>query len=279
LIQSFTAEWLKLRKRPAVWVLGSILVSLVLVLTYVILFVLLLTLPSNARLGPGGTESLKRALYPANFVEAVLSGAGGSFGGAIALILGSLAYGSEFGWGTLKTVFTQRASRLETFYAKVAAVAAVLLIYDLVSFLTGALASSLIGGYFGHLSPWPSAIEIIKGVLAGWLILGFWASLGVVLAVLFRQSGLAIGLGLVYALAIETILFSLLGQFSWMRNVERAFPGANATALVESFASGPRPQGLPEPLVGAVQGTLVVAAYTVVFLAISALVLSRRDVT
>jgi ABC-2 type transport system permease protein len=279
MIDAFRGEWLKLRKRPAVWILGWILVSLVVVLTYGVLFLIIVTRPGNVQLGGGGVDVLKQAIYPSNFVVAVLSGGGGGFGGAIALILGALTFGSEYGWATLKTIFTQRPARLETFAAKAAALGAVLALYDLVIFLAGAVASALIGAYFGHLAPWPSLLVILEGTFAGWLILAVWAALGAALSVLFRQAALAIGLGLVYSLAVEGILFGILGQFSWIKNVEKAFPGANATALIQSLSTLPRSPQNPEPIVGTLQAILVIVAYLVLFLAVSGLILRRRDVT
>ena len=46
------------------------------------------------------------------------------FGGVFALMLGVFALGSEYGWGTLKTLFTQGPSRLRVFAAKLAALGA-----------------------------------------------------------------------------------------------------------------------------------------------------------
>jgi ABC-type transport system involved in multi-copper enzyme maturation permease subunit len=272
-------EWLKLRKRPAVWLLGGVLLTLVVLLTYGLLFLIVVTRPGSVQVGGGGVDALKQAMYPTNFVVAVLSGGGGGFGGAVALILGALTFGSEYGWATLKTIFTQRPARLEVFAAKLLALAAVLAVYDLAIFTAGALVSALVGAYFGHLTPWPSLLSVLEGVLAGWLILAFWASLGTALAVLFRQAGLAIGLGLVYSLAVEGILFGLLGQFDWMKNVEKAFPGANGTALIQTLSTRPRSPQNPEPTVGALQAIVVLLAYLVIFAAVSGLVLRRRDVT
>jgi ABC-type transport system involved in multi-copper enzyme maturation permease subunit len=272
-------EWLKLRKRPAVWLLGGVLLTLVVLLTYGLLFLVVVTRPGSVQVGGGGVDTLKQAIYPANFVVAVLSGGGGGFGGAVALILGALTFGSEYGWATLKTIFTQRPARLEVFAAKLLALAAVLAVYDLAIFTAGALVSALVGAYFGHFTPWPSLLSVLEGVLAGWLILAFWASLGTALAVLFRQAGLAIGLGLVYSLAVEGILFGLLGQFDWMKNVEKAFPGANGTALIQTLSTRPRSPQNPEPTVGALQAIVVLLAYLVIFAAVSGLVLRRRDVT
>jgi ABC-2 type transport system permease protein len=276
---AFLGEWLKLRKRPAVWVLGLILVSLIVFLTYGVLVLIILTRPSGVQVTGGDLEALKQSVYPSNFVVAVLTGGGGGFGGAIALVLGALAFGSEYGWATLKTLFTQRPGRLEAFAAKALALAAVLGVYDLAIFVSGAICAALAGAYFGHLTPWPSALNVVEGVLVGCLVLCLWAALGMALAVLFRQTGLAIGLGLVYSLAVEGILFGVLGQFSWMKNIEKAFPGANAAALTQGLSTMQRSAQNPEPLVGALQAVLVLLAYLALFVAVSGLVLSRRDIT
>jgi len=100
-LASFGAEWLKLRKRPAVWVLAAVLISLTVVLGYLVLLLFLATMPRNATLGPRVTaEALRQTLYPAHFLQSTLSNfSGGGLAGAMALILGVLVYGSEFGWG------------------------------------------------------------------------------------------------------------------------------------------------------------------------------------
>lgn len=280
MIPAFAAEWLKLRKRPAVWVLGLILASLIAMFGYLVLFLILLTRPPNVTFGSGTTaETLRQILYPAHFVQVVLSNFSGGFGGAIALILGVLAVGSEYGWGTFTTVFTQRPGRLETFAGKLAGLAAVVAVYGLIAFAVGAVVSTLIGAYYGHLTPWPSAADLLKGLLTSWLLMGFWTSLGVMLSVLLRQSAWAMGLGLLYGIALEGIVFNILRQFSWMRDIEKAFPGANGTALVDAFGTAVRAPNAPPPLVGPGQAIAVLLAYMVVFLAISVLLLRSQDVT
>ena len=280
MIGAFWAEWLKLRKRPGVWVIGALLVTLVVLLDYGLIFLIALTRPSNADIGGGATvETLKQVLYPVNLVQNVLSNFTGGAGGSIALILGVLAVGSEYGWGTLATVFTQRPGRLEAFAGKLGALGAVLACYVLAVFAAGAAASVLIGAYYGHLTPGPPLFDVVKGALVAWLLMALWSGLGVLLAIGFRQSTLAIGLGLVYSIAVEGIVFSLLGRFSWMRDVEKVFPGANGSALVDAFGRAARAPDAPPPVVGPGQALLVVLAYLVLSLALSALLVRSRDVT
>jgi ABC-2 type transport system permease protein len=280
LIASFRAEWLKLWKRPGTWVLGVVLAGLLLAVSYgfVLLAVLLVThssSPNAARLG-ANIQSLEQQLYPAGFLSTALSAFAGGFGygNAIALILGALAYGSEFGSSTLKTVFTQRPGRLTTYGGKLLALALVLAIYAAAVLAAAAAISALLGVAYGHLTPWPSALDLVRGFLSAWLLMGLWSALGILLAVVFRQSALAIGLGIVYAIAIEGLVLNTLSVVASLDNLQRVFPGENGQALVQSF--GPN---AGHALVGPVQAVLVVAGYLVLFLLISGFLLRRRDVT
>jgi ABC-2 type transport system permease protein len=280
MIHALSAEWLKLRKRPAIWVLGGVLLGLVILLTYGALFLVLLSRPRGLALGRGVTlEDLRQSLYPVNFVRQALSSAGG-FGGPIALILGVLVAGSEYSWSTLKTVLTQWPSRLAVYAAKLVATAGVLAVFTVAVFATALACSLLIGAYYGAPIGWPALADLAKGLLAYWLVLSVWAALGLALAVLFRQSALAIGLGLVYSIALESIVFGILGRFDWARGVERVFPGANATALVQAFGSASRAaaNAANPPLVGANQAIAVLAAYLALFVLVGAALLRQRDV-
>ena len=109
LTASFAAEVLKLRKRPATWALGGLLAAAIVLLRYVLLYVI-----SRQAPGPGVSAQeiamLKEVLLPRNLVPTMLNILP-SIGGAIALILGALVTGSEYGWTTLKTILTQRPGR------------------------------------------------------------------------------------------------------------------------------------------------------------------------
>ena len=83
------------------------------------------------------------------------------FGGVFALMLGVFALGSEYGWDTLKTLFTQRPGRLRVFAAKLAALAIMLVPFVLVLFAVGAVASVVIA----QIEDAPAALPV--GVAAG----------------------------------------------------------------------------------------------------------------
>jgi ABC-type transport system involved in multi-copper enzyme maturation permease subunit len=280
---SLGAEWLKQFKRPAVWVLLVVLVAAVLLVRYGLVFLITTRAPASVELARGVTpESLRHSLYPAHFVQQCLAGLAGSVGAAIALILGVLGYGSEYGWATLKTVFTQGPSRLATMLGKVVALALALLFFVLATFAVCAGAAAAIGAVDGNVSTWPTPPVIVQGVLTAWLVVGMWAGLGVALSVLFRQSALAIGLGLVYAVVIEGLLVGLLAPLTEARAVAPALPGVNADVLVRSFGSAApvSDAGVASQVqVAPEQAVLVVAAYLGAFLLITAVLLRTRDVT
>jgi ABC-type transport system involved in multi-copper enzyme maturation permease subunit len=280
MITSFKAEFRKLRQRPAVWILGGILLAALVFFGYAFDWVQL-TFPSkNFHNELGLTPAqLKAALYPINFVKQSLEGVG-ILGGALALILGALAVGSEFGWGTVKTVYTQRPGRLQALAGQVGVMAVITATYSIAFFAIAALCSWIIATIDGHPATWPAAIDIVKAALASWLIFGCWAAFGMALAYLFRQSAMAIGIGLAYLLAIEGLLFRVLNGFdaSWVHTVEKFFAGQNATALLQSFGQVFARPGTAAPLVTAGEAVIALAAYTVVFGAVSALLVRARDV-
>jgi ABC-type transport system involved in multi-copper enzyme maturation permease subunit len=277
----FSAELLKLRKRTAVWVLGGILVAIVVLLIYGISYAVLRSPAMVGRLPPGETSrDLMRVLFPFNFVATAAQQTSG-LGGALAVILGVLSIGSEYGWGTLKTILSQRPSRADTFVGRLLALVVVTGVFTLLTFAACAVCSALIGALEGAGGGWPDAGEILRAFLAGWLITTFWACFGMMLATLFQQSALAIGIGLVYSILFEGLVFGLLRGLSLVENIEKAFPGVNATALAGSFrVSGVVAErgAQAQALVGADQAALVLAAYLLACVIVAGVVLQRRDV-
>ncbi len=52
----------------------------------------------------------------------------------------------------------------------------------------------------------PSAFDILRGIGAGWLIATMWTMFGAVLGILLRGVALAVGLGLVWMLAVQNLI-------------------------------------------------------------------------
>jgi ABC-2 type transport system permease protein len=271
---SIAAELLVARKRASTWILLAIWTLLALVFAYIVPYVQYLN---------GSTRQPLDDLLPQNLVAQLIAGFP-FFGGVFALQLGVLAVGSEYGWGTLKTLLTQRPGRLRIFAAKLLGVAATLIPFVLVVYGAGALASYAIAVREGGDVAWPSAWLLVRGLGAGWLILAAWAALGVLLAVFSRGTSLAVGIGILYSLVIEGLVSALASEVSVLDRLVEFFLRANGYSLAAALGvptnevSDTGPGSFSGPFVSGEQALLVLASYLVVMLAASAALLRRRDV-
>ncbi|MDQ3549183.1 MAG: ABC transporter permease, partial [Chloroflexota bacterium] len=233
--------------------------------------------------GPRAQELLGE-IIPGNLVANVIVGFP-FFGGTFAIMLGVLSVGSEYGWGTLKTLFTQRPGRLQVFASKLLALGIVLLSFVLVSFAVGAVASSVVAFQEGTSFDAPSVGLLARGVMAGWLILTAWTAFGVMLAVATRGTSLAIGIGILYTLVVEGLLSAIAGQVSILEPIVEFFVRANAYSLTRGLGvaadatSENGPGSYNGPWVDSVQAIIGLGVYVTIFLGVSAFLLRRRDVS
>jgi ABC-2 type transport system permease protein len=282
---AFRGEMFKVVRRPGIWVLVGVLLALAILIGYAITW-LIYTFPppgSSQGLPPGTTlADFKVALYPENFVRQTLS-QWSVLGGVFALIVGVLLQGSEYGWGTIKTLYTQREGRLTMLFGKIAALAVVVLVMVIALFAVDAAASTVVAVVDGKTITFPGADVVVKAVIAGFLIFGFWALFGLFLATLFKQSAMAIGLGLAYALVVEVLIFGLLGGLGGdiVKQIQQWFPIANTTYLSQSFGQI-RLRGFQSqsaPFADANHAVVMLLLYLVAFAALSAWLSRTRDIT
>jgi ABC-type transport system involved in multi-copper enzyme maturation permease subunit len=274
MIATIKGEWRKNRFRPA-FLVSSGLIGAITVMSYGFNWYLA-THPGTGR--DGVIVSLL-TLYPDQFVNSVM-GAGFPVGAAIAIVLGALISGSEYSWGTMKTMLTQRPGRVTTWFGRLIVFAAWMGILTAILFFVGAASSVVVASFQGHAIAWPAAADILKGVGAIWLVFAVNGAIGLALGVLIRHSAAALGVGLTYVLAVEIIAVRFIdtinsGAYKWIGNL---FVGQNATALLQSFTS-PAFGRTVAPSIGAEQAVLVLAAYFVGLLVVSAGLLRMRDVT
>ncbi len=283
-MRAFGGELFKTVRRPAVWVCIIVLLAIAVTLGYAIPWLFETYSPPSASQGlPAGTTlaDLKVTLYPANFVRETLQ-QWGALGGVFALIVGVLLQGSEYGWSTVKTLFTQRDGRLAMLAGKLGALAVVVLVMVVALFAADAVASIGAALLDGKSISFPNVVDILEGVAAMFLIFSFWAAFGVVLATAFRQSAMAIGLGLAYALVIEGLIFGLVGSFApdTVNPIRQWFPVTNAGYLADAFGQTEiRGIRVPAPYAGGTHAVLVLLAYVAACAAITAWIVRRRDVT
>jgi ABC-2 type transport system permease protein len=274
MMTSLSAELLVLRKRSATWILLGLWAALALAFAYVVPYLQYLDDPQREPLAE---------ILPERLVGTLMGGFP-FFGGVLALILGVLSVGSDYGWGTLRTLLTQRPGRLQVLGAKLLALAIALVPFVLAVFVIGALTTSVIALREDAAADWPSAWLLLRGLGAGWLILMVWAALGVLLAVVSRGTALAIGIGVLYALVIEGLLSALASEISALDRLVELFVRANAYSLVADLglsteaAADRGPGSFSGPFVGPEQALVVLLAYLAGFVVLAGWLLRRRDV-
>ena len=273
MIATIKAEWWKNRFRPA-FLVSSGVIGAIAVMAYMISWYQALHPVASDR-GPVNILTL----YPDQLVNFVM-GAGFPLGAAIAIVVGALYAGSEYSWGTLKTMFTQRPGRLTVWAGRMVVFTAWMGIMTLVLFAVGAANSVVVAFFQNHAITWPAAADIAKGFGAIWLIFAVNGAIGMALGVLIRQSAAALGAGLIYVLAFEIIAVRFIdtinnGSYKWIGNL---FVNQNATALAQSFTSPAFGRTLA-PAVSAEHAVLVLAAYGVGLMIMAAGLLRLRDVT
>lgn len=267
------AEVTKLLRRPASWLLLAVAVVLSLTFGYLVPY-------AGYAAGTSGPPNSDRGLAAMLPGEVVGSATGGMpvFVGALALVFGVLAVGSEYGWETWKTVLAQGSSRLSVYGAKVAAVALGTLVLVVSLFAVATAASAVVAVVEDQPLAWPATTDLLVGVGAGWLVTTMWASLGVLLAVLLRSVAMPIGLGLVWLLAVQNLLAAIAAPLlDWVAQMQKGLPGPNAGSLVASLGASPTTPGV-DALVGSGQATMVIAAYLVAFTFAGGWLLARRDI-
>jgi ABC-type transport system involved in multi-copper enzyme maturation permease subunit len=272
MIATIKAEWRKNRIRPAFLVAAGLIAGIT---------ALFYSFEWYQALNPGSADRAISllTLYPDQFVNNVM-GAGFPLGAAMALVLGALVAGSEYSWGTMKTVLTQRPGRLTTLVGRTVVFQVWMGILTLIIFAVGAAYSVIIASAEGHSIAWPAATDIVKGVGAMWLVLAVNGSLGMALGVVFKQSAAALGVGLIYVTLLQILVVRFIsafdnGTYKW---VAKLFDGQNATALLQTFTSPAFGKTTPAAI-GTEQAVLVLVGYLAFFLVVSAALLRQRDVT
>ena len=270
------AELARLLRWPATWVLVGLWTLLNILFTYVFDWV---SYRTGEAAGPAEAGVRLETLLPAG-IPAVLSQGMPMFGGAIVVILGALTVGSGYGWGTWKTVFTQGPSRLAAFGGTLVALLSVVVGIVLSMIAVDLVLSSVIAAVEGGSGALPGLAGLARSTAGGVLILSMWAAGGVLVGVLTRGPALSVGLGLVWALVVEGLLRGVAALLPGIAPVTDRLPGSAAGSLAGALgAAGIADGGSPGVLtaLGGVQASCWTLGYLVVFTALAASLVRRRD--
>lgn len=275
-----SGELLALRKRPSTWILLGVWLTMTLLFGYLLPYISY----TGGETTFGADEGVPReavllSLLPVRVVSTATQGMP-VFGGAMALIFGALLIGSPYGWGVVKTAYTQRSGRLKHLAAALVVVVTAMLAVVVVSLSVATVASLVIASAEGQPADLPATSELLRGLGAGWLVLTMWSAAGVVLATVTRGTALAVGLGLVWALVLENLVRGIAGSIDWLGAIQDWLPGANGGSLIAALI----PDGVAVDTPGVValvpgdRAAGVLLGYVAVFVVASALLVRRRDV-
>ncbi|WP_020524667.1 ABC transporter permease [Catelliglobosispora koreensis] len=279
LLASTRAELLRLRKWPALWVMGGVGLALNILFGYVFDYL-------SYRGGSGSeiTESLApeqvlSGLLPAHVPVTTVQGMP-MFGGVILLILGALTMGGGYGWGTWKTVFTQGPSRAAAYGGTLVALFTVVIVLVTAAFLLNFSTATLIALAESQPLAWPPATGIVRAFGSALLIYAMWTAAGALAGTLARSPALAVGLSMLWALAIENLLRGVANVLGPIEALANVLPGTAAGSLAGSLgATAFSEDGTPGVLTTLSGGpaALLLAAYTAAFAVAAGLLLIKRD--
>jgi ABC-2 type transport system permease protein len=273
LIRSTRGELRRLLRWPATWVLVGVWATLNICFGYVFDWI---SYRTGSEVGPAEAGTGVTGLLPAAIPGVLVQGMP-LFGGAIVLILGALAVGSGYGWGTWKTVLAQGPGRLAAFGGTLLALLVVVVGIVFLCLATDLVMSSLIAAIEGESGALPGLADLARSVGGGVLIMGMWAAGGVLLGVLARGPALATGLGLVWSLVVENLLRGVANALSALEPVTDHLPGTAAGSLATALGAPPDSAPGVTDILSSAAATGWVVGYLVVCTVVAVLLVRRRD--
>jgi len=246
------------------------------------------TAPTNA-VGPGGAEATIRQLEetllqvrPAH-VQELGVGLVAGLGSVMLIVFAASHMGTEFGWGTLRTQLASGLSRRAFLATKLGSLALFALAFTILGILATTAASFLVSSQAGYDT---GGFDPAKVLSAGWRT-GYsfvpYLALASLIALWSRSSGAGIAAGLVIYFAESLVMgllisfnrdFATIANLGISRNVQSlsrisvSVAGTNAT-------NGPTAATLPDQT----QAGIVLAVWSIVFVALAVWRLRTRDIT
>jgi ABC-type transport system involved in multi-copper enzyme maturation permease subunit len=209
------------------------------------------------------------------FGVSVVSG----FGSVMLIVFAASHVGTEFGWGTFRTLLAHGASRSGFLLSKAVSLvlyAAIFMVVGTLAAVGGSYAVSAVAGL--SVGSGVDVAEVARvAAKSGYTFVPYMA-LALAIAVWSKSAGAGIATGLVVYFAeglVANILVSLNRDYAQIVNWGLS---RNASALTRSAAEaaqGPTASSLPDPT----RAAIVLAVYSVIFLALAYWRLRSRDVT
>ena len=286
MLRLLRSETYRLRRRWMPWVM-LLLIILAGVGLYLLLYAAAQASLQAERSGavppqPGTEEAMNdllRQMRPANvqgFGVSIVSG----IGSVMMIVFAASHVGTEFGWGTLRTLLAHGAGRASFLGAKLLSIAG----FGVLFIFVGVVAAT-VGSYIATTIAAGDTSGLDVGAITQSAAKAYYTflpyiALAALIAVWSRSAGAGIAAGLVLYFT-EGLIAGLVVQLNReYANIVNYGLSRNVTALTrDPTASGPTqdPSAIALPDQG--QAALVLAIYTIVFVALAFWRLRTRDVT
>jgi ABC-2 type transport system permease protein len=236
------------------------------------------TIPAPA----GGTAQLEQSLRqiaPDRVAQLGLSAVSG-LGSVMLIVFAASHVGTEFGWGTFRTLLAHGASRTGFLVSKVVSLLLYALVFMIVATLGAIAASYTVSGIAGiSVGSGVDLAEVARvAAKSGYTFLPYMA-LALAIAVWSKSAGAGIATGLVVYFAegiVANILVSLNKDYAEIVNWGLSRSASALTrAGTAAAAQDPTASTLPDP----VRAAIVLAVYCAIFLVLAYWRLRSRDVT
>ncbi len=226
-------------------------------------------------------ESAIQTLRPSRLNELGVGFVTG-LGSILMIVLAASHMGTEWAWGTLRTLLASGASRMAFLVSKYVTLVAYAVVYMALGVAAVLAASFLVSAQAGL-----DATGLDLGIVAsaaGRGIYGFlpYMALAALIALWFRSAGGGIAAGLVinFTESIAAgLLISLNRDFATIANLGLSRNVQSIARVGAAAQAGGGPGGAGAPLPDQGQAALVLAAWTLIFVALAVWRLRNRDIT
>lgn len=265
-------EWFKLRRRRMPWILLFIVTALPQLSLWGSVSGTFGSETEQAVRGADGTY----LLFPNSAVGGLLVTQ--VYGIVLLMILAASLFGTEYGWGTLRTVVTRGTGRWPFLTSKLLLLALLGAAALFVGTATWAVGSAIAmvslgdGAWLAESADW---IEIVKWF--GKAVFGLipYIAMAAFVAVLTSSTGAAIGIALGYYL-VESILVGVLFNFDWFERVAEFLIGPASFGWMG--LAGGMTFSYPAELPDAAQSFVVLLGYVLVLGGAAFWLFHRRDI-
>jgi ABC-2 type transport system permease protein len=294
MLRPLRSEIHKIRRRWMTWIILGLIAAMGLVFYELLYFSLNAQLqllksgnaPAGA-VGPGGVDAAVRQMeetlqqvQPSHVSELGIGLVAG-LGSVMLIVFAASHMGTEFGWGTLRTLLASGMSRRAFLATKLASLLLFAIVFTFLGMLSAIAASFIVSAQAGYST---DGLDLAKILSASWRT-GYaflpYLALASLIALWSRSSGAGIAAGLVIYFA-ESIVTSLLISFNRdYATIANLGISRNVSSLSRTSVTvaGTNPAATASTLPDQAQAALVLALWTIAFISLAYWRLRKRDVT